>query len=172
VKLALMKGSFPYTESGLLDQTHIYFFTKDSLIDLVKKAGLVVTEVSRVIVPVFGTEIGTQRSDVADEVLEAVLNDRESETYQFVIKAVRDDGSRALETLSADLVELVDKLRDEVKRNEALEDRVEELRVRAVELEAQRAVDVQDLTRLRHQTDLVKRFIPVVIRDLLRRRAR
>jgi 2-polyprenyl-3-methyl-5-hydroxy-6-metoxy-1,4-benzoquinol methylase len=172
VKLALMKGTFPYTESGLLDQTHIYFFTKDSLIDLVKKAGLVVTEVSRVIVPVFGTEIGTQRSDVADEVLEAVLNDRESETYQFVIKAVRDDGSRALETLSADLVELVDKLRDEVKRNEALEDRVEELRVRALELEAQRAVDLQDLTRLRHQTDLVKRFIPVMIRDLLRRRAR
>lgn len=170
VKIALMKGTFPYTESGLLDQTHIHFFTKDSLVDLVRKAGLVVTEVNRVTVPVFATEIGMQRSDVADEVLEAVLNDRESETYQFVIKAVRDDGTSALEKLSADLVELVDKLRDETKRNEALEVRVEELRTKAIALEAQRDVDVQDLARLRHQTDMVKRFIPISVRKLLRKR--
>ena len=170
VKIALMKGAFPYTESGLLDRTHIYFFTKDSLIDLVRKAGLVVTEVSRVIVPVFGTEIGMQRSDVGDEVLEAVLHDRESETYQFVIKAVRDDGTRALEKLSADLVELVDKRRDEVKRNDVLEAQVEELRTTVAALEAQRAVDVQDLARLRHQTAMVKRFIPMPIRNLLRKR--
>jgi hypothetical protein len=169
VKIALMKGTFPYTESGLLDQTHIRFFTKDSLVDLVRKAGLVVTEVNRVIVPVFGTEIGMQRSDVADEVLEAVLNDRESETYQFVIKAVRDDGTRALEKLSADLVELVDKLHDEVKRNEALEARVEELRTMTIALEAQHDVDVQDLARLRHQTNIVKRFIPAPVRNLLRK---
>ena len=165
-----MKGAFPYTESGLLDQTHIHFFTKDSLIDLVKKAGLAVTEISRVTVPVFGTEIGTQRGDVDDDVLEAVLKDRESETYQFVIKAVRDDGTRSLEKLSEDLVELVDKLHDEVKRNEALEIRVEELGTKVGVLEAQRDLDAQDLARLRHQTDAIKRFIPAPVRNLLRKR--
>ncbi|HVA53259.1 MAG TPA: class I SAM-dependent methyltransferase [Acidimicrobiales bacterium] len=170
VKIALMNGTFPYTESGLLDQTHIYFFTKDSLVDLVKKAGLVVTEVRRVIVPVFGTEIGARRDEVDEEVLEAVLRDRESETYQFVVKAVRDDGTRALEKLSADLVELVDKLHDEVKRNEALEIRVEELGATAATLEAQRDVDAQDLARLRHQMETVKRYIPAPVRNLLRRR--
>ncbi|MHB8379487.1 MAG: class I SAM-dependent methyltransferase [Acidimicrobiales bacterium] len=170
VKIALMKGTFPYTESGLLDQTHIYFFTKDSLIDLVRKAGLVVTEITRVVVPVFGTEIATQRDDVDDDVLEAVLKDRESETYQFVVKAVRDDGTRALEKLSTDLVELVDKLHDEVKRNVALEMTVEELKVAVAALELQRELDVRDLTRLRHQTNMVKRFIPTPVRNLLRRR--
>lgn len=170
VKIALMKGTFPYTESGLLDQTHIYFFTKDSLIDLVRKAGLVVTEVNRVIVPVFGTEVGAQRDDVDDEVLAAVLRDRESETYQFVIKAVRDDGTRALEKLSDDLVELVDRLHDEVKRTESLEIRVAELGAKATALEAQRDVDAQDLARLHHQNDAIKRLIPTPVRNLFRKR--
>ena len=170
VKIALMNGTFPYTESGLLDRTHIYFFTKDGLIDLVRKAGLVVAEITRVIVPVFGTEIAAQRHDVDDHVLGAVLKDRESETYQFVVKAVRDDGTRALEKLSTDLVELVDKLHDEVKRNEALEIRVEELKAVTDALELQRARDERDLTRLRHQTDMVKRFIPTPVRNLLRKR--
>src|SRR5665213_1047984 len=145
VKIALMNGTFPYTESGLLDRTHIHFFTKDSLLELVKKAGLVVTEISRVIVPVFGTEIGAKRVDVNDDVLAAMLQDRESETYQFVVKAVRDDGHRALEKLSADLVELVDKLHDEVKHSEALEASLDELRATTAALEAQHDVDVQDL---------------------------
>jgi len=170
VKIALMNGTFPYTESGLLDRTHIHFFTKDSLLELVKKAGLVVTEISRVIVPVFGTEIGAKRVDVNDDVLAAMLQDRESETYQFVVKAVRDDGHRALEKLSADLVELVDKLHDEVKHSEALEASLDELRATTAALEAQHDVDVQDLARLRHQTDSVKRFIPAPLRNLLRKR--
>ncbi|HEV3267628.1 MAG TPA: class I SAM-dependent methyltransferase [Acidimicrobiales bacterium] len=170
VKIALMKGTFPYTQSGLLDQTHIYFFTKDSLIDLVRKAGLVVTEVTRVIVPVFGTEIGASRDEVDDDVLEAVLKDRESETYQFVVKAVRDDGTRALEKLSMDVVELIDKLHDEVKRSESLENTVEELRKTAAALERQRDIDVQDLARLRHQNNMVKRLVPTPVRNLLRKR--
>jgi cell shape-determining protein MreC len=132
---------------------------------------LVVTEISRVIVPVFGTEIAAQRGDVDDDVLEVVLKDRESETYQFVVKAVRDDGTRALEKLSTDLVELIDKLHDEVKRNESLEVRVEELRAKTFALETQRDVDERDLARLRHQTEMVKRLIPTPIRNLLRKRA-
>jgi len=120
VKLALIQGTFPYGETGLLDRTHIYFFTKEGLLDLVKEAGLITTEICRVTVPVFGTEIGVQPKDVNNEVLAAILQDRESETYQFVIKAVRDDGTRSLEGLSSQLVELTDQLHDETRRYEAL----------------------------------------------------
>jgi len=37
VKIALLKGAFPYSESGLLDRTHIRFFTKESLLELVER---------------------------------------------------------------------------------------------------------------------------------------
>jgi 2-polyprenyl-3-methyl-5-hydroxy-6-metoxy-1,4-benzoquinol methylase len=170
VKIALMNGSFPYGESGLLDRTHVYFFTKEGLLDLARRAGLIVTEVCRVTVPVFGTEIGVERSDVDDQVLEAMLKDRESETYQFVIKSVRDDGARALEHLSENLVELTDKLHDEVRRYETLDLKFTTLSAKADALEAQREADVLDLTRLRHQTDTIKRFVPAPLRNFLRGR--
>jgi SAM-dependent methyltransferase len=106
VKLALLKGTFPYSESGLLDRTHISFFTKESLLQLVKEAGLAVVELCRVTAAAFHTEIEVDREDVDDAVLRAALADRESETYQFVLKAVRDDGDHALATLSSDVVDL------------------------------------------------------------------
>jgi hypothetical protein len=170
VKLALIKGTFPYAETGLLDRTHIYFFTKEGLLDLVKEAGLITTEICRVTVPVFGTEIGVQPSDVNDEVLEAILKDRESETYQFVIKAVRDDGTRSLEGLSTHLVELTDQLHDETRRYEALQTTYEGLAVDFQALAAAHEADQLDLAHLRHQTDLVKRFIPRPLLNLFRKR--
>jgi len=170
VKLALIKGTFPYGDTGLLDRTHIYFFTKEGLLDLVKEAGLVTTEICRVTIPVFSTEIGVQRSDVNDEVLEAILKDRESETYQFVIKAVRDDGARSLQGLSTQLVELTDQLHDETRRFEALRTTYEDLTIELQTLEALHKADQLDLARLRHQTDLVKRFIPGPVLNFFRRR--
>jgi 2-polyprenyl-3-methyl-5-hydroxy-6-metoxy-1,4-benzoquinol methylase len=170
VKLALIQGTFPYSETGLLDRTHIYFFTKEGLFDLVKEAGLVATEICRVTVPVFGTEIGVQPSDVNDQVLEAILQDRESETYQFVIKAVRDDGTRSLEELSSHLVALTDQLHDEARRYEALQTTYEILAGELEALSAAHQADQLDLAHLLHQTDLVKRFIPRPLLNLLRKR--
>ena len=170
VKLALIRGTFPYSESGLLDRTHIYFFTKEGLMDLVKQAGLITTEIRRVTVPVFGTEIGVQPSEVSDEILAAILRDRESETYQFIIKAVRDDGTRSLEELPRQLVVLTDQLHDETRRYETLRTTFEVLAAKFQALEAHHEADQLDLAHLRHQTALVKRFIPRPLLNLSRKR--
>jgi 2-polyprenyl-3-methyl-5-hydroxy-6-metoxy-1,4-benzoquinol methylase len=172
VKIALLKGTFPYSESGLLDRTHIYFFTKEGLLDLAKEAGLITTEIYRVTVPVFGTELGVHPSDVDEQVLAAILNDRESETYQFVIKAVRDDGTRSLEGLSTQLVELTDQLRDEARRFESLRAKYEAQEISLEALQALREADELDLARLRHQNDLLKRFIPRPLFNFFRKRIR
>jgi len=155
IKIALLKGTFPYADSGLLDRTHIHFFTKESLLELVKAAGLVPVEFKRVTVPAFATELGVNKNDVSDEVLQALLADRESLTYQFVLKAVRDDGSRALENLSHDLIGLTDKLVDEQRRYEGLE--------------AMYLANLNDLTHLRHQMDVAKRLLPKPLRTLGRK---
>ena len=42
VRLSLLRGSFEYTETGLLDRTHLRFFTRASVRDLVHSAGFVV----------------------------------------------------------------------------------------------------------------------------------
>lgn len=155
VKIALLNGTFPYADSGLLDRTHIHFFTKESLLELIRAAGLVPVEFKRVTVPVFTTEIGVHEGDVDAPALAAILADRESETYQFVIKAVRDDGSRSLENLSQDLIGLSDKLVDEQRRY--------------AQLWAMYESNVNDLAHLRRQADAAKRFVPKPLRAFARK---
>jgi 2-polyprenyl-3-methyl-5-hydroxy-6-metoxy-1,4-benzoquinol methylase len=171
VKIALINGLFPYSDDGLLDRTHISFFTKESLLQLVREAGLIEVEIFRVTVPVFQTEIGVEKGDVDDEVLEALLEERESETYQFVIKAVRDDGARSIAALADDLVVLTDKLHDETRRNQMLEAKLDGLEEKVEAMAIQRAADMKDLAHYRHQTDVVKRFIPTSLIKLIRGRS-
>src|SRR5829696_4733848 len=42
VRLALLAGEFRYRDWGLLDDTHLRFFTRESIVDLFESAGLVV----------------------------------------------------------------------------------------------------------------------------------
>ena len=161
VKIALLKGLFPYSENGLLDRTHVHFFTKDSLLALLHDAGLVATEFTRVTAPVFSTEIGVTSSDVDEHVLAAIVADREAETYQLVIKAVRDDGAASIEHLSLDLVTLSDKLLDQTRRADALHAANETLEAQVLALGAQRERDEQELVLLRSQINKVKRFLPM-----------
>ena len=41
----LSQGKWAYTDSGVLDSTHLRFFTRDSAVTLLESAGLVVTTV-------------------------------------------------------------------------------------------------------------------------------
>jgi len=172
VKIALINGQFPYSDDGLLDRTHITFFTKESLLKLVKDAGLVEVEIFRVTLPVFHTEIGVEKGDIDDQVLTALLEERESETYQFVVKAVRDNGDRSLETLASDLVELTDKLYDQTRRNQMLEAKLDGLEEKVEAMTIQRQADVSDLAHYRHQTDMVKRFLPTSLLTFIRGRSK
>ncbi|HTT59409.1 MAG TPA: class I SAM-dependent methyltransferase [Acidimicrobiales bacterium] len=167
VKAALIKGLFPYSESGLLDRTHISFFTKESLVELVREAGLAVVEISRITVPAFATEIGIQRDDVDDATFAAITADREALTYQFVVRAVRDDAEHAVDKLSLDLVDLSDQLLDQTSLNTALCAQNERLTREVEALQAQRAIDQRDLANLRGQREAIKRFLPGPLRRFI-----
>jgi 2-polyprenyl-3-methyl-5-hydroxy-6-metoxy-1,4-benzoquinol methylase len=169
VKVALLNGTFPYRDSGLLDRTHIHFFTKESVLELVKRAGLIPTEIYRVTVPAFATEIGVQPSDVSEDVLAAVLRDRESETYQFVVRAVLDDGTRSLENLTEDFVALHDKLRDEQRRYADLEAKQDALRAEFAELQAVHEAEFNELLHLRTRMKTIKRIVPSPLLNLVAR---
>ncbi|MBW4077004.1 MAG: methyltransferase domain-containing protein [Acidobacteria bacterium] len=170
VKIALLNGTFPYRDSGLLDQTHIHFFTKQSVLELVKSAGLIPTDIERVTVPVFATELGVERGDMSDDVLDAVVRDRESETYQFVIKASKDDGSRSLENLTVDLVALTDRLRDEQRRYVALAEQHAALQGEIEQLRQAHETQSSELSHLRSRVGAIKRVVPAPMLRFLARR--
>lgn len=51
IRLMLLFGKFPKMERGILDKTHLQFFTKDTALDMLKQAGLQAERVSCTGVP-------------------------------------------------------------------------------------------------------------------------
>jgi SAM-dependent methyltransferase len=87
VRLALMQGNFQYSSSGLLDDTHLRFFTRGSVEQLFDDAGFEIISLKRTTRDVFDTEIELDQRLVTQEVLQLVQNDPEALTYQFVLAA-------------------------------------------------------------------------------------
>jgi 2-polyprenyl-3-methyl-5-hydroxy-6-metoxy-1,4-benzoquinol methylase len=90
VRLALLKGSFEYGEVGLLDDSHVRFFTARSVEELFAEAGYRIDQIERTSVPVFsGSNLvpKVDRAAFPDAVISEIEADPESETLQFIIKA-------------------------------------------------------------------------------------
>ena len=86
VRLALLGGEFRYRDWGLLDDTHLRFFTRASIQDLFEETGYVVTHWLRQRLDVGETEISVP--NVPDAVREWLASDPETTTYQFVLRAL------------------------------------------------------------------------------------
>jgi SAM-dependent methyltransferase len=106
LRLALMLGTWKYRPWGLMDESRLRFFTYQTVQDMIRNAGLVITQMRRVRVPVFESELAVERSAIPTEVLDLILADPEAETYQFVLAAVVDNGDYQLRALSDRILEL------------------------------------------------------------------
>ena len=148
LRLSLMQGRWDYRAWGLLDETHLRFFTLEEIRSLVKKAGLVLTELRRVRVPAFETELGVDRASVPTELLDVMLADPEAETYQFVFSATVDNGDYRLRRLA----ERNSDLEREIKRvritNSALKEAWAENKEAWAENQELRATLARDQRRL------------------------
>ena len=154
VRIALLEGDFPYHETGLLDRTHVHFFTRSGIRTLIREAGLVPVETRRVIMPLFQSELGVKREGVPQATISQILKDAEAETYQFVVKAVLDNGTRTLATLSDRVNELSDRANDEVVRTALLRREMQEHEERTEDygrLQEEREVLLEELRILRRE---------------------
>jgi SAM-dependent methyltransferase len=110
VRLALLAGRFDYQDLGLLDSTHIRFFTRSSVEDLFREAGMVPVDVRRTTAGFFDTPVPVREGEFPPEVVDAVRADPEAATYQFVLRAVRDDAEAAVTMLRADAEAMRDRI--------------------------------------------------------------
>jgi SAM-dependent methyltransferase len=138
VRLALLAGQFQYRERGLLDASHVRFFTRDSIQDLFEGSGYVITNWVRQRVDIADAEIPVPPVAGRDSVRELVAADPESTTYQFIVRTVRSDEATQLAAAHTELrgvqeeLEETRSLREEVKRLK------EELDAATLELEGLR----------------------------------
>lgn len=99
MRLQLLTGSFSYTQQGLLDQTHLRFFDRAGLEEMLADAGMSVTDRLYIRRGVTETEIELDWSSISDEVREAASGP-DSDIYQFVW-AVAPVGQQ-VQTIGAD----------------------------------------------------------------------
>lgn len=87
VRLALLGGEFRYNPTGLLDHTHLHFYTRDSLQKLFDDAGYLIGHLERHEMRIEDSEVSFDRAAIPPAVVEAVSHDREALTYQFIVVA-------------------------------------------------------------------------------------
>jgi 2-polyprenyl-3-methyl-5-hydroxy-6-metoxy-1,4-benzoquinol methylase len=88
VRLALLQGAFDYRPEGLLDATHLRFFTRASLLATFARAGWSVQDLASIERGPFDTEIPLEPATVPVPVLRALAEDPDARVYQFVFRAV------------------------------------------------------------------------------------
>lgn len=92
VKFGLLKGAWHYTEEGLLDRTHLRFFTLSSAIQLLRNAGLRIETLQATVVAPDPNEW----SGIPHEVVSWILSDESALDFQYVSLARPDsEGSDA-----------------------------------------------------------------------------
>ena len=100
LRLAHLQGRWQYTETGLLDRTHIRFFTRRSLLEMLAAAGLAPVDVRRTTADPLGVEVEIDPADLPAGVVEWLAGQPDADTYQFVVRAVVDDAESAVAQLA------------------------------------------------------------------------
>ena len=92
VRLMLLEGRWDYGDYGIMDRTHLKFFTRNSTVDLFSNAGYKIERLSSIHLDIDSVGIETSphiRNNVAN-----FLRDRDHDVFQFVIMsfpAMEDD---------------------------------------------------------------------------------
>ncbi len=117
----MLNGNFDYRQYGLLDNTHIRFFTKKTVYQLFEKAGFVISHLDRVICRDCNTEFSTTSRGKEDQILFDYIHERnpESETFQFIVKAYKArEGTQAAHSELLAAQETIQHLEGSLKEKE------------------------------------------------------
>lgn len=126
VRLALLSGHFDYQDLGLLDATHLRFFTRETFEELLDEAELGLAVLHRHDLNLDASEVPFDLEGVPADLRERLERDPDARTYQYVIKALpmSRPGLREIQARLRELAELressgeVDELKEVVRDQE------------------------------------------------------
>ena len=99
VRLALLTGKFEYRPTGLLDQTHIRFFTRDTITNFLNQNDFEISEIFGSTAALGTTELGEPSPTIPREAIAFVQEDRDALIYQYIVKAIpRPHRERLIDT--------------------------------------------------------------------------
>jgi GT2 family glycosyltransferase/SAM-dependent methyltransferase/glycosyltransferase involved in cell wall biosynthesis len=87
VLMALLHGDFPYRFEGLLDETHLRFFTRRTFDTLLERVGARILSVDPVVLPLERSEFRDYSANTDSALRERFLTLPDAQTYQFIYAA-------------------------------------------------------------------------------------
>jgi 2-polyprenyl-3-methyl-5-hydroxy-6-metoxy-1,4-benzoquinol methylase len=90
----LLRGRFEYSNEGLLDRTHVSFYTRKSITTLLKECGFSIVSMDRVEMLPEDTEFKDSLTDLPFSVQQEILNREDALTYQYIFLCEAVPGSR------------------------------------------------------------------------------
>ena len=134
IKLNLLLGKFDYQDMGILDDTHLRFFTRSSITHLLESCGYIVFSIDETrgeVDPATVKTIMKLKGLGKDEIETAfsLINDNDAGVYEYIIKAVPSSQATYLEKISLEKRHLEEKVTElEVKSSYLAEQKDETLR--------------------------------------------
>ena len=104
LRLALLQGRWDYRETGLLDRTHLRFFNRDSILALIRDAGLSVAELRATVTDPLSTEVEIDETRLPLGLVDWVRTQPWSFDYQYILRTRRGSGSEELEAVPARVI--------------------------------------------------------------------
>lgn len=92
----LLAGEFRYRPEGLLDETHVHFFTRQSALELMRESGLYTVAIHAIPRELWDSEFDPLLVNTPPSVRKHIFSRNDAFTYQFVIsaaKALPEDGT-------------------------------------------------------------------------------
>ncbi|MFN6539003.1 MAG: glycosyltransferase [Nostoc sp. EkiNYC01] len=90
IRLSLLQGRFEYTELGILDNTHLRFFTRKTVEELFEKTGYLVSIADQTKLEIFSENSlipQNNREQFNSDTIKQIEEDRDADTLQFIIRA-------------------------------------------------------------------------------------
>ena len=82
----LLVNKFDYKDTGLLDDTHIRFFTHESLIEMINQSGFFILTKEAIFKNIYESELGNQFDLLPSGIKKYLKNKEFSDVYQFVLE--------------------------------------------------------------------------------------
>jgi 2-polyprenyl-3-methyl-5-hydroxy-6-metoxy-1,4-benzoquinol methylase len=154
VRLALLAGEFRYRRTGLLDDTHLRFFTRQGVQELFESTGFVISNWLTHRVDIDRTEVRFPEPPSSEPLRQWLSNDPETSVYQFVIRAVASNAANQLVALRSELAAASEQLLELENSRRAAEQAAElqeGAEQQAAELQERTAQQAQLIEGLRHR---------------------
>lgn len=156
IRLALLQGNFEYKTLGILDNTHLRFFTRETVDKLFEDSGYLIDVIERTKLPIYSNSDlipAIDRNSFDNKITHEIEQDEDADTLQFVVRGYPVSLENKYATLHKQYFEVVERLNNsETKLNNL---RIEYQNSK-VQLQAQNIEFEQTLDKLQQAEILLK----------------